>query len=227
MDFNILHYFFAGFFGLLVGATELLTRYKDSPHSALLNVPAYFYIAVNISAAAFALFLIEKFSLKFSDANNELISVLVAGTGAMAFFRSSLFVYRVGDKDIPLGPGIVFQILLEVSDRSVDRERAGPRAVTVTRIMENVIYTKAMHSLPIYCFSLMQNVSADEQATLASEIAQLTNSSTMSDTVKAHALGLALMNIVGEKVLQAAVNSLQYEIKQPAPSTNRTTPSST
>lgn len=60
----------------------------------------------------------------------------------------------------------------------------------------------------------MQNVSADEQATLASEIAQLSNNSTMSDTVKAHALGLALMNIVGEKVLLAAVTALENEIKQ-------------
>lgn len=149
MDFTFTYYVAVGLFGLLVGSTELLTRYKDSPLSALMNVPAGFYITVNISASVFALYLIHMFEIEFVAENNELVAVLVAGTGSMAFFRSSLFVYRVGDKDIPLGPGILFQILLDVSDRSVDRGRAGPRAVTVTKIMQHVIYTKAMHALPI------------------------------------------------------------------------------
>lgn len=44
----------------------------------------------------------------------------------MAFFRSSLFTIRVGDKDVPLGLGLILQVLLDVTDRAVDRGRADP-----------------------------------------------------------------------------------------------------
>lgn len=203
--------------GLLVGVTEVLSRYRDSPWKALWNTPAIVYVIVNVGASLLALLLIETFEWKFTanptSTQEQWVRVLVAGLGAMAFFRSSLFTFRVGDKDVPLGPGLIFQVLLDVTDRAVDRARAKPRSLSVAKIMTGVSFEKAQSALPTYCFALMQNVSADEQATFGRQIAQLAAATTMSDAVKSLALGLALINVVGDAVLLAAVEALQGEIK--------------
>lgn len=45
----------------------------------------------------------------------------MAGVSAMAFFRSSLFVVRAGDRDVGVGPSGFLQIFLTAADRAVDR----------------------------------------------------------------------------------------------------------
>ncbi len=210
-------YLYAGLIGFIVGVTEVLSRYRDSPWKALLNAPAVIYVFVNVSASLLALLLIEVFEWTFTASANsskeQWVRVLVAGIGAMSFFRSSLFTFRVGDKDVPLGPGLIFQVLLDVTDRAVDRARAKPRSLAVANIMEGVSFPKAQSALPAYCFALMQNVTADEQAAFGKQVAQLSASATMTDTVKSLALGLALINLVGDAVLLAAVEALKGEIK--------------
>ena len=210
-------YFYVAVIGLFIGVTEVLSRYRDSPWTALLNFPAAIYIAVNVSASVLALSLIGVFHWKFTQdpesAQEQWVRVLVAGVGAMSFFRSSLFTFRVGDKDVPLGPGLIFQVLLDVTDRAVDRARAKPRSISIAKIMDKVVFSKAQSALPAYCFALMQNVTADEQSTFAKQVTQLGASTTMSDRVKSLALGLALLNVVGDAVLAAAVESLGKEIQ--------------
>lgn len=210
-------YFWVGIIGLFVGVTEILSRYRDDPWRALINWGAALYVLVNVSATLVSLFLLKdvyqwNVVIDKGAENAAQVSrwstVLVAGLGAMAFFRSSIFVFRVGDKDVPLGPGIVLQVLLDVTDRSVDRSRARPRATNVSKIMEKVEFSKAEAALPSYCFALMQNVSLAEQTAFANQVARLSANATMSPTVKSLALGLALMNIVGDAVLKAAVETL-------------------
>jgi hypothetical protein len=205
--------------GALVGITELVSRYRDNPGRALLNFPAALYISFNICASLAALFLIQdvfpdsfQFGGDATGIKQRVLRIITAGAGSMAFFRSSFFVVRVGNKDVPLGPGIILGVLLEVTDRAVDRARASPRADAVSRIMKDVDFQEAQAALPAYCFAMMQNVSAEEQARFASEISQLA-ASAIAPPVKSLTLGLALMNLVGDTVLSAAVNSLGPEIK--------------
>jgi hypothetical protein len=210
-------YFYVAVIGLLVGITEVISRYRDSPWRALLNIPATIYVVVNVGASILALLLIEVFGWTFTEsaasAKEQWVRVLVAGVGAMSFFRSSLFTFRVGDKDVPLGPGLIFQVLLDVTDRAVDRARAKPRSIAVAKVMSGISFQKAQSALPAYCFALMQNVTADEQAAFAKQVTQLGASTTMSDAVKSLALGLALLNVVGDAVLATAVESLGAEIR--------------
>ncbi len=152
-----------GSIGLLVGLTEILSRYRDDPWRAILDAGALIYALVNVAAATIALFLLgDVFKLTFNvddiPANVEkirLLRILVAGLGAMALFRSSLLVFRIGDKDVAIGPGLVLQVLLDVTDRAVDRARARPRAEIVSKIMTGVDFAKAEVALPTYCFALM------------------------------------------------------------------------
>ncbi|HEX7288736.1 MAG TPA: hypothetical protein VF532_21305, partial [Candidatus Angelobacter sp.] len=139
----------------------------------------------------------------------------VAGTGAMALFRSSLFTIHAGDRDIGVGPSSFLQIFRDASDRAVDRLRAKARGDQVSKLMDGIDFDKAFAGLPIYCLALMQNVSADDQVQLQKALSTLAGAAIDSD-IKVRIVGLQLMNLVGFNVLSAAVDSLREEMKKAA-----------
>jgi len=225
--------------GGLVGMVELIARYRDAPQRAVLTLPALLYITLNATAAILALWLVRELwplSAELTEIRKELTflaakpdgpaeivaellrrefpfrieEVILAGLGALAVLRASIMKIRVGDTDLSLGPGLIPDILLAATDRAVDRAMAAPRARTVNRIMGSVSFEQAKETLPAHCFRLMQNTTAEEEQQFALEVEALANAN-MSDKVKALNLGLALLNIVGEKVLQTAVKNLENE----------------
>lgn len=202
--------------GALIGVTELVARYRDAPLAALLTFAAVFYVAVNAGASAAALGLVEVFNWNFGQATGtdgeRWIQVLVAGLGAVALFRSSLFLVRVGETDVGVGPSSLLQVLLAAADRAVDRKRADARAKAIGPLMTGVSFEKARTALPTFCLALMQNVPIDEQEDVGRDLKELETDEKMSDEVKVLNLGLRLMNVVGSQVLQAAVASLGSRI---------------
>ncbi|MEQ8813954.1 MAG: hypothetical protein RLO51_00245 [Thalassobaculum sp.] len=212
-------YILVALFGSMAGGGELVSRYQDSPVSAVRTAPGLLYIAVNAMAAVGALVIAGLLAADqpggrepgFVLPTKELLNlVLVAGFGSLAFFRAKLVTLRVGDSDVGVGPSFVLEIILKAADRAVDRERAEPRAKTISEIMASVSFEEAKIVLPSYCFAVMQNVSVEEQQRVALETDALSNAQ-MPDRVKALNLGLLLLNIVGEKVLRIAVENLQRE----------------
>lgn len=195
--------------GGLVGISELVSRYKDSPGSALRSLPAIFYVAINAAASALALFIIHRNPSWFSPRWEQ---DLVAGISSMALFRTSLFTVRAGDRDIGVGPSSILQIFLDAADRAVDRDRAAVRSNAVGKIMDGLDYGKAFRALPPFCIALMQNLSDEDQQALGKTLAAL-NSSDVEPAVELRLLGLALMNVVGVDVLTAAVESLRDQIR--------------
>lgn len=204
-------------FGAAVGASELLARYRDAPFMALRTSAARWYIALNGAASLLAYVLIVQFKFEFGATaeNKNLVQALVATFGSMVFFRSSLFTIKVGETDVPVGPGIFFQVLLFATDRGCDRERAEPRSTLVNQIMHGVSFEQARDALPNFCFELMQNVPATERQQFRQVVDALA-SSAMPDSVKVLNLGLMLMNVVGSQVLAAAVKALGEKIQGPA-----------
>jgi hypothetical protein len=79
--------------------------------------------------------------------------------------------------------------------------------------MREVSFAKAHTALPTLCLALMQNLPAEEQAQFGTQVRLLRDDSTMEDYVKVLALGLAVMNVMGQDVLEAAVNTLEADIK--------------
>lgn len=200
--------------GAAVGAGELISRYKDRPSRALRTLPALGYIGVNAVASAGALGLIFIFGWSFGAEGSErdVLRTLVAGFGAMALFRTSLFTVRAGDRDIGIGPSGVLTELLASCDRGVDRSRAKDRAVEVLSIMGSVSYEKAKGSLPAVALALMQNLGPPEQAALGLELERLDQYEDANERAKALLLGLAIANAVGPGVLQNAVTALGSDI---------------
>ncbi len=208
----------AGLLGLLVGGSELVARYRDAPAKAVRCPPALFYIGVNVLASVTALAVTRTFDWRFGLASDSsetqlvVIQVLVAGLGAMALFRSSLFTVRVGDNDVAVGPSSVLQIVLDAADREVARTRAQPRGDGVKKIMQGVSFDEAKKALPTFCFNLVQNVTAEEIESTKRNIDALAAATDIKPQVKALILGLILMNIVGEAALETAVTTLKESI---------------
>ena len=101
----------------------------------------------------------------------------------------------------------MLQVILSAADRACDRLRAGPRSARVFGIMRGVSFDRAKLALPLHCFALMQNVSTAEQTQLMQTLDTLATKS-MTDEVKSYNLGLLMMNVVGEDVLEKAVSVL-------------------
>jgi hypothetical protein len=210
MDWSWLDWAAVAMLGGVVGASELISRYKDHPGAAIQTWPAIFYIAINSAASVGALGLIQA-NRWFGP--SRWIQILMAGVGAMAFFRTSLFVVRAGDRDVGVGPSGFLQIFLTAADRAVDRKRAAARSDAVAAVMKDVDFDKALKALPPYCVALMQNVSPEDQQALDRALEAL-NEQGAQPSVKALLLGIELMNVVGVDVLTTAVRSLANQIQR-------------
>jgi hypothetical protein len=216
MDATFLDYAIVAALGALVGSGELVSRYRDAPAGALRTGPALFYILINIAASIAALFVIRVFNWHFGvtsgDAPVRWTQVGIAGTGAMALFRSSLFTVHVGDRDVAVGPISFLQVFRDAADRAVDRLRAQARSATVAKLMEGIDYRKAFEGLPPYCLALMQNVPDEDQQKMLQALALLDKDPSIDPAIKVRILGLQLMNVVGPNVLTAAVDSLRDQM---------------
>lgn len=211
-----------GILGAIIGATEIISRYRDEPVEALATLPGFVYLVINIAATLFALFLTRLFGWTFgasTEAGIRWVQVFAAGFGAMALLRASFFTVRVGEEEVSVGPSKFLQTILISVDEGVDRERARSRSNRVSRIMADVSFEKAYQALPAYCFALMQNLPQEVQEEFANQTVLIRNGE-MTERIKSLLLGLALMNIVGDNVLVTAVEALGDEIRierPPAP----------
>ncbi|MCW2883909.1 MAG: hypothetical protein QOE54_7408 [Streptosporangiaceae bacterium] len=208
--------------GGLVGAAELISRYRDRPASLARVISTWAYVLINAGAGATALLLIHIFEWDFGASASTpgargAVQVMVAGFGSMALFRSALFTVRIHDQDVAVGPSTLLTALLAAADRGVDRMVAQNRSAKARSIMTHVSFARSRLALPTLCLALLQNVSAEDQRDLRTAVDALAGSK-MSDTQKALNLGLLLMNVAGADVVEAAVKTLHDEIKaDPAP----------
>lgn len=213
-------YLWAAIFGGLVGFVEILGRYRDAPFRTAARPASFIYMVINAAAAAAALFMIGVFGVTFGldDKLEQLqwVRVGVAGFGAMLILRSSVFVYPMGDREMSIGPGIVFQTLLGALDRRVDRKRAEERADAVDKAMEGVSFSKASDSLPTIAIALMQNLPREDSDKIVDQVQSLSGEegAKLTERSKALALGLTLMTFVGEDVLYKAIELIKGEIEE-------------
>ena len=207
----VANYGFAVGIGLSVGATELISRYRDEPFAPLISTPGTLYVLVNGGASALAYYLLFLLAPKM----DEPLRVLTAGIAAMTFFRSALFNVRLpgSTNDVPVGPNLVLLVLLKALDRTYDRSRAAPRSEVAKDIVGQLSFDQIKNALPALCFDLMQNLSTEEVASINTQVTSLSQSQEMSDQSKSMSLGLALLNLVGERTLRAAVAALGSSMK--------------
>lgn len=204
--------------GVLVGGAEIVARYRDAPNAALTSLPAWLYMLVNAIAAVIALALTRLFEWTFiADAGTtpeqtRWIQVLAAGFGAMLILRSSFFVSSgIGDSDdeFHFGPSSVLRVVLDATDRAIDRKQARRRDDVVKRVLSEVDFEKAHLALPTYVLALLQGMSEPEQLLVGNELGLLKTKLAEADNgIKSRVLGLKIMDFAGPDVLEDAVKSL-------------------
>lgn len=207
-------YVAVGLFGGLVGAAEMIGRYRDSTVRTFTVPATWIYVLMNAAGSIGALYLLRSFGwdLGQTDATKrDLTQVLVAGFGALAFFRSSLFKVKVGDQDIDVGPSLMLDSLLAAADRSVDRHQAKRRNRDVAAAMKNVDFEKAALALPAICLAASASVSKDDAAALRTGINTISGDH-MSPHAKSLALGLAVVGLLGVDILQSSITALGDDI---------------
>jgi hypothetical protein len=200
--------------GAGTGLGELVSRYKDRPTAAIRSRSGMLYIAINAAASIAALGLILTYGWKFGASGDAVVPtrLLLAGFGAMALFRASLFTVRVGNSDVGVGPSTFLSLVLASCDRGVDRTQAEERAEAVRTLMADVDYDKAKDGLPEVALALMQNLDAPDQAALGVQLQKLEDRQDLSPHAKSLAMGLALATVVGPNVLEGAKKALGREI---------------
>lgn len=202
--------------GGLVGATELLSRYRDAPLRAVLSIPAVTYLAVNALASVAALAVSNGFGWNFgleetagtgTDNTIEWTRVAVAGFGAAALFRSALFVRRVGTDDVDVGPSSALKILLEVTDEAVDRGRGSAILARSAAIMRDTDVDD-LGAIAAACLHAMQSMSPERGGALAALLESIDEAHAGDPTARRLAHGETLLKFFGEEVVQTAVKSV-------------------
>jgi hypothetical protein len=107
MDWKWLDWAAAAVLGGLVGTSELISRYKDDPAASIKAWSGILYITINSAASVAALGLIHAYGWFGASRWTQIL---------MAFFRTSLFVVRAGDRDVGIGPSGFLQIFLTAAD---------------------------------------------------------------------------------------------------------------
>lgn len=209
-----MEYLLVSLIGGVVGASELLFRYRDAPRRTFKKGAAWLYVLSNAVAAGVALLLIRTFGWDFGRQGDGrgATQILVAGFGSVALFRSNLFVLKAGDQNIGAGPSLLLTSLLGAADRTVDREQAEERNAQVRPIMDPVDFNKAKESLVAVCVAASSSVSAEEAQSLKTAVAALEVSPGVGPKAKSFVLGLLLIQVVGVSVLRSAVACLRDEI---------------
>ncbi len=205
---------FSGF----VAYAELVSRYHDSPARLVGAPPTPLYFLINIAAGIAALLIVNRLGIVANTKAPRLYAILLAGFGAIAFFRSSLFTVRIGDTDVGIGPSALPQSLLAAADRMINRDQAQGRANDVAGTMRDIDFDKARTSLPSLCFLLVENITPADQEGVSDQIKRLAAASDVSADQKSIILGVYLIRQVGADMLDLAVQALGAEIRRrPAP----------
>lgn len=198
----------------LVGLTEVLSRYRDVPLVVLREWPAWTYIGTNAAAGVLALLLIDTMGWTFGEGATPDVQrgfqIAVAAFGALAVMRAAVLQIRVNDREVAVGPSLLLNALLEFTANGMARKRAGHVDEVVRKIMADVDFDRAKEPLPSYCFSLMKTP-AEEQKVVSREVTSL-DVATLGNRSKPLLLRIVLLELAGEEILAAAVDTLRDEI---------------
>lgn len=210
--------FASAVFGAFVGFAELLSRYRDEPMKATVNLYGLTYLSFNalISLTAFAVLRQHAESIFPGLQENLFLTTMAAGFGGMALFRSKLFTLRSEEgEDYDVGPAIVLETILRTIDRKIDRLRASLRQQRVFDQMKTL--TDFPRTAQYFQASLLsfQNLNQAEKA-LISEIISEYGDLPWPDVLKINAVGFAFLTIAGEENFDRVVSNLKEFLAAPA-----------
>lgn len=206
-------------FGAMVGASEIISRYRDEPYRATFSPPGRIYMLLNgfISLAAYVLLVQYRTNVLPALKEDNLLTSVVAGFGAMVFMRSKLFNFRTeGGENFSVGPDAVLSTFLSSVNRRVDRFLSAIRQEMVYQEAVAVLRPQnAPKFLEIY-LTAYQNIPAEEKKELADDIKAVLDRTDLDDQLKLMAISFGFMNIGGYKNFKALMALLRRYQDSPA-----------
>jgi hypothetical protein len=209
----------AGAIAGFVGLAEIVSRYRSSPVFSMGRPAAWGYVFVNVVAGVLALYLVRAFGWTFGQTQNvTLWRILVAGFGALALFRSSLFTAKIGSTDVNVGPSVVLGAILDACDRAVDRQSAQNLIAKFGDEEVNGLNPAAVSTaLPVLCLALMQNFAPSDQALLAAELNKVQQESELTADAKMRAVLIQLAKYLGPEVVENVLKKAKDLFTGPGP----------
>jgi hypothetical protein len=203
--------------GGMVGAAELLSRYRDNPRDAAGSAPGIVYMVCNGLAAVLALFLLRQFEFPgFKPPTDSLASqALIAGTGAMVIIRSKLFTIRQPNgSDVAFGPAFVLDTFLSTINREVDRRRMPLRNRKVADWAARLRPHPFRRAAPFLNAALaaFQDMDEDDAQRLRDEYTALESDpkfAAYDDEVKYYLVGFDILTVFGEPAFESLFESLE------------------
>ena len=203
--------------GGMVGAAELLSRYRDNPRDAAGSAPGIVYMICNGLAAVLALFLLRHFDFPgFKTPTDSLAAqALIAGTGAMVIIRSKLFTIRQPNgSDVAFGPAFVLDTFLSTINREVDRRRMPLRNRKVADWAARLRPHSFRRAAPFLNAALaaFQDMDEDDAQRLRDEYTALESDpkfAAYDDEVKYYLVGFDILTVFGEPAFESLFESLE------------------
>ena len=187
--------------GAIVGASELVSRYRDEPVQAVASNAGLTYLTLNavVSACAYGLLTNYAVTLVPGLAGDRWMTAIVAGFGAMAVLRSKFFTIRTEKgEDVAIGPDAAVTAFLAAADRGVDRSRASRRLDLVSRRSKEVSNPAVGKEFLEISLAAFQNLSTDEKRKLTDDINALAALPYPED-LKLQAVCYLLLAVTGER----------------------------
>jgi hypothetical protein len=209
----ICYFLLSALFGSAVGASEIISRYRDEPFTALTSSPGRWYMFLNATISSAAFFLLIHYQGQiFSSLKQDLfLTSVVAGFGSMVIMRSKLFNFKTENgEDYAIGPEAVLAIFLTSVDRQIDRDRASTRQKVVFDETKDIIDPmNAPGFLRAFLISY-QNLTSAEKAKINDDIATCYASPELATPLlKFMAVAFGFLNIMGEKNFRALISNLK------------------
>lgn len=215
--------------GVVVGAVEILQRYRDAPFRAVFNGWGIGYVVLNAAVSFGAFWVLQHWidsPASGASAQPDTLRLLGlaagAGFGGAAVMRARLATIRLPTgQEFGFGPVIVIETLLSVVDRQLDRQLASERYRTVHELMEGIDFERAKKRLPRELFLAMQSVPEEEAEQVARPIDEIDRMDDLDSQDKSYLLGYCLLDLVGKEflasVLEDADRRAEYRLPEPVP----------
>jgi hypothetical protein len=201
----------AGSLGAIVGASELISRYRDEPILALRTTAAFMYLILNatISACAYGLLTRYADAIIPNLAQDQLLTSIVAGFGAMAILRSKFFTLRTeAGEDISVGPDAAVSAFLSAADRGVDRTRASRRLSLVFSRSSEIRPPVIGNDFLEISLAAFQNLDSDDKARVSEKITSVAGSAYPPE-LKLQMICYAVLGVTGERNFNVMMDNLE------------------
>ena len=220
-------YAVSGLVAGVVGAADILTRYKDNPWSAIRTPAALGYVVANTCfgvAAFWCAMVLQVVKVEGVGRGPEaglsvelLRSALLVGFGSIFILRAVAFKLSIGGKDTDVGPSTIVDSLLRACDQQIDRTEAIRKDRMIRKLMDGLSFKRAAVFIPNYCLAIVQDDTerAERFGALVTSIAKYESPDAAADpdAERAFLLGGALIKVFGYEFAARVIEGFRARLR--------------